>query len=166
MQVSDLATGIAQEHPIGQPDTWRLRWSALEERHNDLIRLLGNSDTSTNLLTEKAEDFFVRCHSLGDHLRSEGVLQASDLEALRVGSSALSICADLANTSKHGTPLTKRARIDPNAKITRIDVTLRVGAGSSHRLHVEAAGKRYDVEDLTRDCLTDWRTSLTSRGLI
>jgi hypothetical protein len=106
-------------------------------------------------------------HHLKDWLGndpSSGVTKA-DGGSLINGSQVLQLSADLANGSKH-LKLTGSRTGDPSTTITRNDVTVFAGTGTSaHRFYVESAGTEYDVLQLAEAAVNEWTSFFSSRGL-
>lgn len=122
----------------------------------------------TDAALDAVQCFFEAVHHLKDWLRNDpasGVTKP-DAEAVISASTALQVCADLANGSKH-LVLTSTRTGDSATTIARNDATVFVGTGKgSHRFYVPSGGTEHDVLDLAEQAVGEWRGFLTSRGLI
>jgi hypothetical protein len=91
----------------------------------------------------------------------------ADIEAFITRSPSLSVCADLANGSKHLT-LT-RPRTDPDATVGARHYELRLGSGGptiAVKYEIHAGGTSHDAYDLAEECWREWQTYLVQKGLI
>lgn len=126
-------------------------------------------DRTSEHYQDEAYAFFQNCYHLKDWLKNDPASAAAvtDVEQMISTSRALSICADLANGSKHLTLTTPR--VDPNTKIGKRQFALTLGGGKpqiSARYEVEAGPHRQDAFDLAADCVRDWEGYLRSKGLL
>jgi hypothetical protein len=114
--------------------------------------------------------FFLNCYHLKDWLKRDPSTAASvgDIESYISRSSNLSLCADLANASKH-LELTS-ARTDADTAVGRRHYSLGLGNATpttlSVRYEVTAGPNTYDAFELATRCITEWETYLTERGLL
>ena len=113
--------------------------------------------------------FFLNCYHLKDWLQHDRSVASvvRDIEDYINRSESLSVCADLANASKH-LKLT-RARVDTDTAVARRHFSLGVGTKETTlaiRYEVDAAGKTYDGFELSTECVTDWEKYLKEKGLL
>ena len=106
-------------------------------------------------------------HHLKDWLGNDSSSRVTraDGDSLINRSQVLQLRADLANGSKH-LKLTGSRTGDPSTVITRNDVTVFAGMGTSaHRFYVGSAGTEYDVLQLAEAAVNEWTSFLSGRGL-
>lgn len=149
----------------GWLDQWNrvLRWY---ERFR-LAYQGGNPAPSTDHFQDDAYAFFQNCYHLKDWLKNDLATKhlVSDVERYINESTPLSLCADMANGSKH-MELDQRARVDRKTAITRADATVAIGTAVTVKYHIDAGGLTYDAFDIATKALDDWRQFLSSKNLL
>jgi hypothetical protein len=126
-------------------------------------------DRESDAYQDDVYAFFVTCFHLKDWLKNDPAASASasDVESFVADSAALSICADLANGSKHLVLTTPR--LGSGAKMGSRHYALTLGGGPpriSATYSVEAGGKRYDALKPAQECMADWTAYLERVGLL
>ncbi len=116
--------------------------------------------------------FFLFCYHLKDWLINDTSIKANlkDIESFISSSTALSICADLANGSKH----LGLNRVRSNAKSFKVNQAINITAVTDNKSKskvnysrsIEIDGKIYDALDLAKECLDEWQTYLKKKGLL
>lgn len=149
---------------------WKEQWHRVQ-RHLDRFEAVA---TLTNVGTEDALDlaygFFQNCYHLKDWLKNDESVPTRTGRAVEgfIGQDdALSICADLANATKHLRidPTRHRPRRDEHTRVARADVTVYVGRGLAHRFTVASLDEEYDALDLAKRCVAAWAKWLRGQGL-
>jgi hypothetical protein len=90
-------------------------------------------DRESDYYQDEAYAFFQNCYHLKDWLKNDAASAAAvadDIEQFISVSRALSICADLANGSKH-LRITRQPRVDASTKIGKRQFGLTLGGGSA-----------------------------------
>ena len=146
---------------------WQAQWARVHRRLDDVRAVYTGRPGGTDAAVDTVQSCFESVHHLKDWLGndpSSGVTKA-DGGSLINGSQVLQLSADLANGSKH-LKLTGSRTGDPSTTITRNDVTVFAGTGTSaHRFYVESAGTEYDVLQLAEAAVNEWTSFFSSRGL-
>ena len=127
-------------------------------------------DAESDGYQDDAYAFFVACFHLKDWLTNDPASRAaaSGIEALVSASHSLSLCADIANGSKH-LRLTRRPRVDASARIGRRRYELHISSETTTRAvryEIHAAGKTYDAFELAQQCTEDREGYLAAIGLL
>jgi hypothetical protein len=154
-----------------EPGTWQEQY----ERVWRWLSTLGDTDVGRvhDRISDSYQDevyaFFQNCYHLKDWLKNDPASAGavSDVEAFISSSPSLSVCADLANGSKHLT-LTSH-RVDPDAAIGARHYEIGPGSGGimiSVKYEVRAGGTTHDAYTLSQQCWDQWQTYLFERGLI
>ena len=126
-------------------------------------------DRESEAYQDEVYAFFQNCFHLKDWLKNDEASRtaAGDVEQLIKKSPPLSLCADLANGSKHLT--LDKLRVDAATKIGARHYDLHVG-GESERIAVsyavEAAGETRDAFELAHACMREWSAYLKAKGLL
>jgi hypothetical protein len=118
---------------------------------------------------DEAYAFFQNSHHLKDWLKNDpsAASAVGDVEQAISASPWLSLCADLANGSKHLT-LT-RARADPATKIGSKRFALNLGGGPpfiSAKYEVHSQGQTFDAFTVATECVREWEAYLKAKGLL
>jgi hypothetical protein len=126
-------------------------------------------DRESDFYQDEAYAFFQNCFHLKDWLKNDDASSAaaSDVEDFISQSPSLSLCADLANGSKHLKLTTHR--VDADTKLGRRHFDLTLGGGVPRiaaKYEVEAAGSKHDAFKLASACMAEWETYLKAKGLI
>ncbi len=111
--------------------------------------------------------FFVSCHHLVDWIESDETVPRRTrkrADRLVCKSGDLSICADLANRTKHCS-LTGTQTGDTSTGPSGNAANVMIGRGASHAFRVSSAGVERDARELARSCVAEWTRFLTARGL-
>lgn len=152
--------------------------SPWEDQYRRVLRwFLRFAETTTSRVHDRESDtyqddayaFFVACYHLKDWLKNDpaSTAAASDVEEFVAGSSALSLCGDIANGSKH--LLLTTPRVDANTRMGKREYKLDLTPGQwpkiSAKYEIQAAGKTYDAFKLAERCMADWERYLGSIGL-
>jgi hypothetical protein len=147
---------------------WQSQWARVQRRLDDVRAVYTGRAGGTDAAIDTVQSFFEAVHHLKDWLGndpSSGVTKA-DGDSLINGSTALQLCADLANGSKHLALRSSRTG-DLSTTIARNDAAVFVGAGTSaHRFYVASGGTEYDVLVLAEDAVAEWAKFLSSRGFV
>ena len=117
--------------------------------------------------------FFECCYHLKDWLRGDPAVDpriGRDAETYIGARRTLMIAADLANGSKH-LVRTRPARIDPNARVARVEGAFQRGAFQENTFQVERVvvvvdGERHNALDVVNESVADWETFLRTNGLL
>jgi hypothetical protein len=146
---------------------WRWQWERVRRHLADVRTVYTARAGGTDAALDVVQSFFESVHHMKDWLGNDpasGVSKAAG-DALINSSSVLAICADLANGSKHLELTTSRTG-DRSTTITRNDVTVLVGTGtSSHRFYVVSGGVEYDALAIAEAAVDEWEVFLSGRGL-
>jgi hypothetical protein len=126
-------------------------------------------DSVSDSYQDEVYAYFLNCYHLKDWLKNDpaSAEAVSDIEAFVSRSPSLSVCADLANGSKHLT-LT-RHRTDPDATVGARHYELGIGSGGitiAVKYEIQAGGTAHDAYTLAKRCWDDWQTYLVGKGLI
>lgn len=142
------------------------RWFAMFSSTND-----GREhDRVSDHYEDERYAFFQNCHHLKDWLKNDPATAAlvSDVEDLINGSPNLSLCADIANGSKHLT--LKNPRHKPQPKTGRRHFSLNLTVGSeptiSAKYEVVAGQETYDAYTVAKACMAEWEDYLRGKGLL
>ena len=110
--------------------------------------------------------FFVACFHFKDWLIQDGVVPKNVVEDWVNQNGALTLCADLANRTKHY-KLT-RVRTHPNAGPTSQSVTIGMAAipTAAHSWVITAGPTTWDALQLAQEAVSDWTRLLKQEGLI
>jgi hypothetical protein len=130
---------------------------------------------NTDFLNDEVYAFFQNCYHLKDWLKndSSSASKVKDVETFVGSSTPLTICADLANGSKH--LLLKRPRGDASttvgARHFNVTISDSISGGStpttiSIRYEVHANRQVYDAYTIATDCLGEWEAYLNRQGLL
>jgi hypothetical protein len=156
---------------MNSPASWTEQW----DRVYRWLRRVQESaigrmhDSPTDVYQDDVYAFFQNCYHLKDWLKND-VSSASvvrDVEALISASPELSLCADLANGSKH-LKLT-RHRVDPDARVGQRDYSLDIGSQGitiAVRYVIEAGGSSYEAVALAESCYRTWEDYLLAKHLL
>ncbi len=156
-----LSMGV--EYVQGRP--WQEMWTRVQQRFAELVHRLTVVGGSIDEAREAALEFCLWCYHLMDWLQQDPQVTAvspADAKDYVDNSSALKLCADVANTVKHHT---RYARYRPAwiGGATGGDsqpVTLRV----DYREPSGTAGSR-DALDLARAAIQEWEQFIIQHGL-
>jgi hypothetical protein len=149
---------------------WQQQWQRVGRWFERFANTAGGRehDRHSDHYHDEIYAFFLNCFHLKDWLQNDpaSASAASDVERFVNGSVALSICADLANGSKH--LVLDRPRVGTGAKFGARLFKLNLGGVPriSAEYAVEANGKKYDAFKLAKECIAEWTGYLQSKGLL
>lgn len=152
---------------------WEEQWARVQRsfaefKRSDEGRL---HDRPLDLYEDEMLHFFQDCYHLKDWLRSDPAVstRVRDVETAISNSMALSLCADLANATKHLT-LTRSRTGDTNTTLGRqrfaIDTTLGHVRTVILRYEVYSGGSTWDAFNIAESCIREWEQYLRSKGLV
>jgi len=127
-------------------------------------------DTRTSSYVDEMYSFFENCYHLKDRLKNDqaSARTVTDIEAMITNSTSLSICADLANGSKHLTLTTSRSG-DLATRFGPKHFSVSLGPGMPTRIsaayEVHSGSSIWDAFSLAEECMQEWRRYLTRQGL-
>jgi hypothetical protein len=168
---------------------WQEQW---ERVHRMLYRVesaySGDSPGGIERVKDDVYAFFQSIHHLKDWLRNDpqsGVTKA-DGDTLIDNSNELRVCADLCNGSKHlkfnrpprtGDPSTSITKVSTELQSSGQTIVLGGGGGppqiivaspakTARQIEVSSGGAQYDVLDLAREGVRQWKVFLEAKGLL
>jgi hypothetical protein len=117
--------------------------------------------------------FFQNCFHLRDFLEHSGGASKAELQAFMTGNTAMAVCRDIANGTKH--LKISRPSIDPKPAILREYHPpgwpgKKPGTSESYIVFVEDPRTEqvapYELQELASRCLREWEIFLRSKGLL
>jgi hypothetical protein len=152
-------------------DLWPDQWARVER----WFTIFGETnegrphDRESDCYRDEAYAFFQNAHHFKDWLKNDPAVSArvGDVESMIEGSQNLRLCADLCNGSKH-LKLTRHKQ-SADTKLGKQDFRLAVGGDPptiSAKYEVESDGKTYDAFTLAQACVAEWKSYLTTKGLL
>lgn len=159
---------------------WRQQYDRMQRSFENFYRLRAGDEWASG---EEALDaviiFFQQAYSLKDWIKNDSQVPEPIRRSVEVGvngSSVLTLCADLANGSKH-LVLTSTRTGDLSTALTAQGVTVRPGTIGSRRksdqarphlwhLSVESQGQTHDTLDLAAKVIDAWDTWLKDARLL
>jgi hypothetical protein len=153
---------------------WEEQWGRVQRGFDEFGRIAGGRlhDRESDHYVDTIYHFFQDCYHLKDWLKNDpaSTSQARDVETEITNSAALSLCADLANATKH-LVLTKRARTgDPQTsfgpKHYKVGLTVGEPTTIAADFEVLSGGSSWDAFNIAEGAMDDWLKYLKRVGLI
>jgi len=107
--------------------------------------------------------FFQNCYHLKDWVKNDEHVNKelrNKAECFVNNSTALKICGDICNGSKHSKITDGKEKIDKDTKISRTNHILVVGSTYSAKYKIISENNEYDAFDLATQCITEWKEFL------
>ncbi|HAF11286.1 MAG TPA: hypothetical protein DCK98_14555 [Chloroflexi bacterium] len=155
------------------PGMWEEQWSRVQRWYEAFTQTEAGRrhDRTSDDYLDEVHAFFQNCYHLKDWLKNDPASKvlAKDVEDMLAKSTSLSLCADLANGSKHLTLKTTRTG-DLGTKFGPKHFALGLTAGQtpviSVSLEVLSGGSTWDAYDIATQCVSEWETYLKGIGLL
>ena len=147
-----------------------------QQEHARMMRAYRRAVSATAVTIQAEDDrysFFVGCFHLKDWLKNDATIPAAIKTAAGVlvnTNESLKLCADLANGIKH-LRADRRARVDPDSRISAVQSALQTGAFQKHvpdaraRIVVVAGGSYFDAREVASACIAAWAAFLREHKL-
>ena len=148
--------------------SWESQWWRVQTRLAQVRAVYVGRSGDTNEAWDTVLSFFEATHHLADWIHHDQTveLSKSDLKKFIKQSSALTLCGDLANGSKH-LVLTNSWTGDFSTGITRNDATILVGNGTvAHTFYIQSHTDEYDALEIAEAAVEEWTIFLRSKELL
>lgn len=155
----DLLVPFFAHFPV--KDLTKAQIQDLEARMPNFLKALSNESHECE---DAAYAFFQDCYHLKDWIKNDpGCSHRGIVESFVSGSKALSLCADICNSSKHLT-LT-RSRSGHNPKLGGHEASIRPVHAENRKMFyvaykIEDGEHQVDTFDLAEQCMVEWKSFL------
>jgi hypothetical protein len=153
---------------------WREQWQRVLRQY-ELVRSTNEGrphDRDSDFYQDEVYAFFQNSYHLKDWLKNDpdtARLVKPSIEDWVKATPTISLCADLANGSKH-LKLTRSKTGDFETGIGHRDFELDTGGTDVPiirvKYHAESGGRTYDAFELATACIAEWKEYLEQNGLV